>query len=82
LPAIQNIIFPHGVGNTLTFQRPNNLNSFIEGSRNRWQKNLTQEWERVNTPEGRARLIDDLLVLQDRIESIIDQYIRNRALNV
>ncbi len=39
LPTIQDFIFSHSVGNTVTIERPNNLNSFIEGLRNRGQQN-------------------------------------------
>ncbi len=42
---------------------------------------MIQEWERVYTHEGRARLIDDLYVLQDSIDSFIDEYNKNKASN-
>ncbi len=42
---------------------------------------MIQEWERVNTPEGRPGLIHDLFVLQDSIHSFIDEYNENKVSN-
>jgi hypothetical protein len=42
---------------------------------------LIREWQRVNTPEGRARLIDNLWELQESIDSLIDQFETNKELN-
>ncbi len=42
---------------------------------------MIREWQRVNTPEGRARLIDNLWELQESIDSLIDQFETNKELN-
>jgi hypothetical protein len=40
-------------------------------------QNLIQEWERLNTPEGRLRLIEGLRALQNSIDCLIDRYNTN-----
>ncbi len=42
---------------------------------------MIREWQTVNTPEGRARLIDNLWQLQESIDSLIDQFETNKELN-
>jgi hypothetical protein len=58
LPTLQDFISSYSYENSPTIPTPNTLNSFVEELRNRGQQNLIQEWERVYTREGRARLKD------------------------
>jgi hypothetical protein len=45
-------------------------------------QNLIQEWERLYTPEGRLRLIEDLQTLENSIVGLINRYNTNTERNI